>query len=241
MPFSPGVPRRARRGAGSPAGGLKTDKCMLYVSHGKDTAGEDARAGFRIRAGPAAGRPAADGAGKCRRRSASGRCRPRGRTWSGWWSRPPGRRSRPRAAAYRLPGRTGDAPVTDPAGAAPGPRAGRRALDEAVEDPDGYLRVDARGAASTNSSRSGCGARAWLAPASFRATPSSSAGRPTARTGDIVVALVDHDATVKTFVSRGDGRVTLRPRESGVRIPIELDCRGGRHPRQGDREVRRTL
>ena len=45
--------------------------------------------------------------------------------------------------------------------------------------------------------------------------------QPTASNGDIVVALVENDATVKTFWAHGR-RVELRPANSAF-VPIELD------------------
>ena len=129
---------------------------------------------------------------------------------------------RGRARGYRLPGRAGDAPPRTrlapllghvPAGA----------LDEAVEDPDGYLPVDARGAASDELFALRVRGESMVGAGILPGDTVIVRRQPTARTGDIVVALVDHDATVKTFVSRGDGRVTLRP-ENPAFDPIELDA-----------------
>ena len=126
---------------------------------------------------------------------------------------------RHRARGYRLPGsvpgaRTVLAPVLGrvPAGA----------LDEAMEDPDGYLPVDARGAAAGDlfalrvrgESMTGVG----ILPGDLVIV-----GRqPTAASGDVVVARVGDEATVKTFRMRGQ-RVELRPENSAFE-PIVLDA-----------------
>ena len=126
---------------------------------------------------------------------------------------------RHRARGYRLPGssegaRTVLAPVLGrvPAGA----------LDTAVEDPDGYLPVDARGAAAGDlfalrvrgESMTGVG----ILPGDLVIVRR----QPTARNGDLVVARVGDEATVKTFRSRGR-RVELRP-ENPAFAPIVLDA-----------------
>ena len=126
---------------------------------------------------------------------------------------------RHRARGYRLPGsapgaRTVLAPVLGrvPAGA----------LDEAIEDPDGYLPVDARGAAAGD-----------LFALRVRGESMTGAGilpgdlvivrrQPTAATGDVVVARVGDEATVKVFRPRGR-RVELRPENSAFE-PIVLDA-----------------
>ena len=126
---------------------------------------------------------------------------------------------RHRARGYRLPGsvpgaRTVFAPLLGrvPAGA----------LDEAIEDPDGYLPVDARSAAAGD-----------LFALRVRGESMTGAGilpgdlvivrrQPTAANGDVVVARVGDEATVKTFSTRGR-RVELRP-ENPAFEPIVLDA-----------------
>ena len=126
---------------------------------------------------------------------------------------------RHRARGYRLPGssegaRTVLAPVLGrvPAGA----------LDAAVEDPDGYLPVDARGTAAGDlfalrvrgESMTGVG----ILPGDLVIVRRQQ----TAGNGDLVVARVGDEATVKTFRSRGR-RVELRP-ENPAFAPIVLDA-----------------
>ena len=126
---------------------------------------------------------------------------------------------RHRARGYGLPARAGGARTVL------APLLGRvpaGALDEAVEDPDGYLPVDARGAAADE-----------LFALRVRGESMTGAGilpgdivivrrQPTAAPGDIVVARVDGDATVKTFRPRGR-YVELRP-ENPAFEPIVLDA-----------------
>ncbi|MCY4074195.1 MAG: transcriptional repressor LexA, partial [Acidobacteria bacterium] len=96
------------------------------------------------------------------------------------------------------------------------------ALDAAVEDPDGYLPVDARGAEAGDlfalrvrgESMTGVG----ILPGDLVIVRR----QPTARNGDLVVARVGDEATVKTFRSRGR-RVELRP-ENPAFAPIVLDA-----------------
>ena len=96
------------------------------------------------------------------------------------------------------------------------------ALEEAVEDPDGYLPVDVRGAAAGDlfalrvrgESMTGVG----ILPGDLVIVRR----QPSAENGDIVVALVENDATVKTFRSRGR-RVELRS-ENPAFHPIVLDA-----------------
>ncbi len=131
---------------------------------------------------------------------------------------------RGRSRGYRLPGEAGDGlPRTRLV-----PLLGRvpaGVLDEAVQDPDGYLPVDAntRGAASDELFALRVRGESMVGAGILPGDRVIVRRQPTARTGDIVVALVDHDATVKTFVSRGGGRVTLRP-ENPAFDPIELDA-----------------
>lgn len=126
---------------------------------------------------------------------------------------------RHKARGYRLPGasrwaRTVLVPLLGrvPAGA----------LDEAIEDPDGYLPVTARGAESGDlfalrvhgESMTGVG----IMPGDLVIVRR----QPTAASGDIVVARVGDEATVKTFRPRG--RLTeLRP-ENPAFEPIVLDA-----------------
>ena len=94
-------------------------------------------------------------------------------------------------------------------------------LDEAIEDPDGYVSVDAKGMAANDlfslrvrgESMTGVG----ILPNDFVIVRR----QPTASNGDIVVALVENDATVKTFWAHGR-RVELRPANSEF-SPIKLD------------------
>ena len=124
-----------------------------------------------------------------------------------------------RARGYRLPGstpgsRTVLAPVLGrvPAGA----------LDEATEDPDGYVPVDARGAAAEDlfalrvhgESMTGAG----ILPGDLVIVRR----QPTASSGDVVVARVGDEATVKTFRPRGR-QVELRP-ENPAFEPIVFDA-----------------
>ena len=96
------------------------------------------------------------------------------------------------------------------------------ALEEAVEDPDGYLPVDVRGAAAGDlfalrvrgESMTGVG----ILPGDLVIVRR----QPSAENGDIVVALVENDATVKTFRPRGR-RVELRS-ENPAFHPIMLDA-----------------
>ena len=96
------------------------------------------------------------------------------------------------------------------------------ALEEAVEDPDGYLPVDARGAAAGDlfalrvrgESMTGVG----ILPGDLVVVRR----QPSAGSGDIVVALVENEATVKTFRSRGR-QVELRS-ENPEFQPIVLDA-----------------
>ncbi len=145
---------------------------------------------------------------------------------------------RGRSRGYRLPERAGDGPPRTRLVPLLG-RVPAGVLDEAVEDPDGYLPVDARGPASDELFALRVRGESMVGAGILPGDTVIVRRQPTARTGDIVVALVDHDATVKTFVSRGDGRVTLRP-ENPAFDPIELDAEAvvilGRVI-----EVRRTL
>ena len=125
---------------------------------------------------------------------------------------------RHKARGYRLP-----ASAAAPA-AALVPLLGRvpaGALDEAVEDPDGYLPMDARGPVDD------------LFALRVRGESMTGAGilpgdlvivrrQPTAASGDIVVAKVGDEATVKTFRPRGR-QIELHP-ENPAFEPLVLDA-----------------
>lgn len=132
---------------------------------------------------------------------------------------------RRKARGYRLSGRDVAAPRLVPLlGRVP---AG--GFDEAIEDPDGYLTV--------GGTRAGPGADdAELFALRVRGDSMVGAGilpgdlvivrrQPTARHGDIVVALVDHEATVKTlrFVSGHGDRIELHPENPSFE-PIVLEA-----------------
>ena len=125
---------------------------------------------------------------------------------------------RHKSRGYRLP-RAGRGPDTVLA-----PLLGRvpaGALEEAIEDPDGYIPVQGHGAADD------------LFALRVRGESMTGAGilpgdlvivrrQPTARSGEIVVALVDREATVKTLRLRGR-HVELRA-ENPAFEPIVLDA-----------------
>ena len=126
---------------------------------------------------------------------------------------------RHKARGYRLPGaarepRTVLVPVLGrvPAGA----------LDEAIEDPDGYLPADVRGTPAADlfalrvrgESMTGVG----ILPGDLVIVRR----QPSAENGDVVVARVGDDATVKTLRVRGQ-RVELRP-ENPAFDPIVVDA-----------------
>ena len=113
---------------------------------------------------------------------------------------------RHKARGYRLPGsgrepRTFFVPVLGrvPAGA----------LAEAIEEPDGYLPVDARGAEPGELFALRVRGESMLGVGILPGDLVIVRRQPTADNGDIVVALVDDEATVKTFHSCGR-RVELR-------------------------------
>ena len=126
---------------------------------------------------------------------------------------------RHKARGYRLPGAAREPRVVLV------PMLGRvpaGALEEAVEDPDGYLPVDVRGATADD-----------LFALTVRGESMTGVGilpgdlvivrrQPSVENGDIVVALVENDATIKTFRSRGR-RVELRS-ENPAFPPIVLDA-----------------
>jgi repressor LexA len=126
---------------------------------------------------------------------------------------------RHKARGYRLPGAAREPRIVLV------PMLGRvpaGALDEAIEDPDGYLPVDARGAAAGD-----------LFALRVRGESMTGAGilpgdlvivrrQPTAANGDVVVARVGDEATVKTFRPRGR-QVELRP-ENPAFEPIVFDA-----------------
>ena len=125
---------------------------------------------------------------------------------------------RHKSRGYRLP-RTARGPRTMLV-----PLLGRvpaGALDDAIEDPDGYLPVQARGTAGE------------LFALRVRGESMTGAGilpgdlvivrrQPAAKSGEIVVALVEQEATVKTLRLRGR-RVELRP-ENPAFDPINLEA-----------------
>ena len=126
---------------------------------------------------------------------------------------------RHKARGYRLPGAAREprivlAPVLGrvPAGA----------LEEAIEDPDGYLPVDARGAAAGDLFALRVRGESMIGVGILPGDLVIVRRQPSAGNGDIVVALVESDATVKTFRSRGR-RVELRP-ENPAFDPIVLDA-----------------
>ena len=95
------------------------------------------------------------------------------------------------------------------------------ALEEAIEDPDGYIQVQGHGAAGDlfalrvrGESMTGVG----ILPGDLVIVRR----QPTARSGEIVVALVDREATVKTLRLQGR-RVELRA-ENPAFDPIVLDA-----------------
>jgi repressor LexA len=112
-----------------------------------------------------------------------------------------------RSRSYRLPQRSGSAPPSQLVPLLGRVQAG--ALTAAVEDADGYLAVQSRYPAKE------------LFALKVRGESMKDAGilpgdvvvvrqQPTAENGEIVVALVDDDATVKRLYRR-KGRVELRP------------------------------
>ena len=126
---------------------------------------------------------------------------------------------RHKARGYRLPGTAREPRIVLV------PMLGRvpaGALEEAIEDPEGYLPADVRGAAASD-----------LFALTVRGESMTGVGilpgdlvivrrQPGAENGDIVVALVENDATVKTFRSRGR-RVELRS-ENPAFQPIVVDA-----------------
>ena len=126
---------------------------------------------------------------------------------------------RHKARGYRLPGggrepRTVLVPVLGrvPAGA----------LAEAIEDPDGYLPVDARGAPPGDLFALRVRGESMIGAGILPGDLVIVRRQPSADNGDIVVALVENEATVKTLRSRGR-RVELRA-ENPVFQPIVLDA-----------------
>ena len=107
---------------------------------------------------------------------------------------------RHKARGYRLPG----------AGREPRPvlvpvlgRVPAGALVEAVEDPDGYLPVDARGALPGDLFALRVRGESMIGAGILSGDLVIVRRQPSADNGDIVVALVENEATVKTFRSRG--------------------------------------
>ena len=83
------------------------------------------------------------------------------------------------------------------------------AFAEAIEDPDGYLPVDARGAAPGDLFALRVRGESMIGAGILPGDLVIVRRQPSADNGDIVVALVENEATVKTFRSRGR-RVELR-------------------------------
>ena len=188
------------------------------AADGTNTTGGDTRQGLRLRAAPAARRPATDGAPRYRTRSASGRSRRPASTSSSLSTRDGLVAERHKSRGYRLPraGRGPDTVLTPLLGRVP---AG--ALEEAIEDPDGYIPVQGHGAADDLFALRGRGESmtgAGILPGDLVIVRR----QPTARSGEIVVALVDREATVKTLRLRGR-RVELRA-ENPAFEPIVLDA-----------------
>ena len=126
---------------------------------------------------------------------------------------------RHKARGYRLPGaaralRTVLVPVLGrvPAGA----------LEEAIEEADGYLPVDARGAAPGDLFALRVRGESMIGVGILPGDLVIVRRQPNADNGDIVVALVESEATVKTFRARGR-QVELRS-ENPAFPPIVLDA-----------------
>lgn len=84
------------------------------------------------------------------------------------------------------------------------------ALGEAIEDTDGYLPVDARYAPAGDLFVLCVRGESMVGVGILPGDPVIVRRQPTAANGDVVVAPVENDATVKTFRSRGR-RVEPRP------------------------------
>ena len=126
---------------------------------------------------------------------------------------------RHKARGYRLPG-AGREPRTVLV-----PMLGRvqaGALAEAVEDPDGYLPVDARCAAAGDLFALRVRGESMIGVGILSGDLVIVRRQPSAENGDIVVALIENEATVKTFRSRGR-RVELRSENPAFRS-IVLDA-----------------
>ena len=126
---------------------------------------------------------------------------------------------RRRARGYRLPG---SAPGSDTVLAPVLGHVPAGALDEAIEDADGYLPVDARSAVAEE-----------LFALRVRGESMTGAGilpgdlvvvrrQPSAADGDVVVARVGDEATVKTFRRRGR-RVELHAENTAFE-PLVFDA-----------------
>lgn len=108
---------------------------------------------------------------------------------------------RGKARGYRLPGRP---PSHHLSGHVLVPLLGRvpaGALDEAIEDPDGYLSVDARESDDYFALR--VYGESMIGVGILSGDLVIVRRQPTAENGDIVVALVENEATVKTLKSHG--------------------------------------
>ena len=125
---------------------------------------------------------------------------------------------RHKARGYRLPGAAREprivlVPILGrvPAGA----------LEEAIEDPDGYLPLDVRGAPAGDLFALRVRGESMIGAGILPGDLVIVRRQPSAENGDIVVARVEDDATVKTFRSHGR-RVELRP-ENPAFDPIVFD------------------
>ena len=126
---------------------------------------------------------------------------------------------RHKARGYRLPGagRSLSTMLVPVLGRVP---AG--ALEEAVEDPDGYLPVDARSTAAGDLFALRVRGESMIGVGILPGDLVIVRRQPSADNGDIVVARVENEATVKTLRSRGR-RVELHP-ENPAFDPIVLDA-----------------
>ena len=115
---------------------------------------------------------------------------------------------RNKARGYRLPG------LMSTTRAVLVPLLGRvtaGVLQEAIEDPDGYISVDSQdGAETTELFALRVQGESMTGVGIFSGDVVLVRRQPTARDGDVVVALVEDEATIKTFKLNGR-QVELRP------------------------------
>ena len=115
---------------------------------------------------------------------------------------------RKKARGYRLPG------LMSTTRAVLVPLLGRvtaGVLQEAIEDPDGYISVDPQdGAETTELFALRVQGESMTGVGIFSGDVVLVRRQPTARDGDVVVALVEDEATIKTFKLNGR-QVELRP------------------------------